>query len=490
MKKFFYTIITLLILLFVSCKNDSDDTITVELPKNYGTSTGGYTYTTDDYPVVKCDDGEYLLINYFCAQDTPSTASTLKDQMLSEESRIKSALSQVAQSSDVYSKVTCVTLYADNSNIYVRQNKSLEESDIDYKLSWLRYDSGSLKGKPRSLGSGEMLEDFLYWTHSHFDCKNVILNISDHGTGPYLENMSYQSCRLICVTGDYPTYSCLSSTAIEQALKKSRYYGDRRPKLLIENACLQSSVEILYPLRCAADYYLSSPNISYDLYAFDIIKTLKKGLTIEEVGRALVDQYYNTYKNNSIYRAYGFKEVSGSYDLTMTLCKISDSDVFYDLKNYVSRLAESLLYTDSSRTIARNYLSRSYSGGFCYTATMSYLRDIASFAQSVKNDVKSTSSMKSCAQGVLDALGDIIVYARAFHGSTVSWCTDKNDESVRSSKTVTPLNLISGGDNLFGVTINASFYTKRNEEYALYNEFGRNNSWGSLLYALYPQGEN
>lgn len=472
----------------LSCAQDAETTEPFTPQKTY------YPYAPDDYPLEYAPDTDSKLFLFWnCAQDSPLSDSNLKAQMLNDETLINQALKKsenARQKDPSLPYMAAISLLGDSKNITLKRLYGGTLPDENFSVGWLGYSSGPLAGYPRSMGSGDFLEDFLFWIATHFDFNDIILVISDHGIGPYNERLQYKSGRAICVTTGYEKNSnYLSSSDIATAIRKSGL--KEKIRLLIFNACLQGSIETIFNLAGEVDYVIASPNSSYNIRADWIIDAWGGATSIEDAGKNIIDSYYDAYKDLAIYRSYNQKEVNGSYNLTLTLTDTRSEENFKNIAFAVNELKSTFSYNSKTKETARKFLSNS-DNGFCYTASTSYLKDLGLLASNVIKDSNTTASMKSSSETLLSALKSVIVYGRVFHGTTAQWVTSPSNEAIRGSKTIAGLNLIyekgDTSESPFGIAINSSFYKKMNQNYSYYSNFGYISGWGDLLMQLYPMG--
>lgn len=447
------------------------------------------------------EEGDYLFVFYFCGQSIPTANNNLVSQLKTNKSQIPYAIGDIlrakAQNEELYGEVACVSLYGDSEDIYIETISTTTPATTRYKdLSWLHYSAGYLEGKPRNMGSGELLEDFLCWVRDHYDYKNTIICLSDHGTGAYNETPSYSSSasRYICVTNGYQDGFGLTSAVIRKAFSASGFTGASKPLLIWEDTCLQSSIEILYDLKGVAHYFLSSSNLAFDHDYEKVITNFKKTSTIEQIGSAIVDDYIDYFvENPTIYmtRPYNSKETSGAYHFTQTFARLEGTDgadLLGEVASAFSTLSDCILTDSRARNIAKTFMSATSTYGLTYSGTFAYYTDLALFAKQLASYSAVAAATKEAAAEVNEALLDVVIHARAWHGSTVEYEQLPSVGGGTRTKAVKESNLGNTDSTPLGVTITSSYkktssYT--NSRYKDSSGFGETNKWGEVLFTLF-----
>lgn len=449
---------------------------------------------TDKTPDISTSSEDYLFIMYLCAQDTPEENSTLQESLYNDSLRQLESVMREIKTSE-YGKIKVLALYGDKDEIFI---KEFSKDAVKYTPDFLTYQYGSKKGFPRNMGNARLLEEFLTWVHARYDYKNTILCLNDHGMGLFYETDTYKTLpRVLCITDGYedgPSY--ITCADIKDALEASGYSGEKKPLLLWEDCCLQANVEIVYDLRGGADYYLSSSNLSYAFNYENIIKLFTKRSNIQDIGRAIVDEYIEEMKDyGSMAKDYEAEETGGVYHFTQTFCHLGgnerDKTLLEDLKGAVNLLSHSILNDNDGATLIKIrksiYTTKigEEGAGLTYNNYPMYLKDLGIMAKEIWNMAEVNAKTKTYAQDIVDKLHEIIVYSRAYRGDEAYYY----DENGRLRAKYIGREDKTFSDNLvFGLTI--SFYNKDYEEnlndcYSDMSSFGKENYWSDLLSKFY-----
>jgi hypothetical protein len=132
---------------------------------------------------------------------------------------------------------------------------------------------------------GNNLADFLVWGITSFPARNYAVALNDHGgawTG--------------IVSDDSAAHGTLTIPELSQAFDAAlQATGTPRFALLINDACLMSSVEVYAGLAPYFDYVVSSPEItlnpSFDMTLLTNTLRSNPNVTMPELGTALIDKY-------------------------------------------------------------------------------------------------------------------------------------------------------------------------------------------------------
>jgi hypothetical protein len=132
-------------------------------------------------------------------------------------------------------------------------------------------------------GSGETLKEFLLWGIENYPAQNYIIQLNDHGGG-WTGLISDDTAGGSIIT--LPEYADAFRAATEAA-------GVERFALLINDACLMSSVEYLTMVAPYFDYALGASEImlapGYNLTM--LTEGLRQGVSLDQLGMQMIDGY-------------------------------------------------------------------------------------------------------------------------------------------------------------------------------------------------------
>ena len=353
------------------------------------------------------------------------------------------------------------------------------------------------------MSSGNTLYYFLTWAKTHFNANKTILAVQNHGGGPYNELTSSISSRSICWDDtnhpDKKDDSHLSTTDVATAI--NRTFG--KIDMLVEDVCLQCSIEEIYGLQDAVHYLVASPNTTFgNQLSYDkIIIDAGNGLTIEEIGTNFVDYNYENCKEKTLRDEDTSTDDPTCMELSCSLVDCSNKNALNNIKKLTSELAEALLedtehnYIDD--VIGKLPLVHGKFYGLCFDASYVYTQDLGIMAYMLANFTPAASSdVKSAASALFTELknNSLILYAWA-GGSEHSWYYSA-DESYGEDE---DFRISSDGKCPWGISITAERFTKTNEygqklygksleNYRNWSKFAQNNKWADFLKA-YKNGD-
>ena len=343
------------------------------------------------------------------------------------------------------------------------------------------------------MSSGDTLYNFLNWAKKHFNANTTILAVQNHGGGPYNEVTTSISSRSICTddTNHPDDNFYLSTTDVATAINKT--FG--KIDMLVEDVCLQCSIEEIYGLQDAVHYLIASPNKTYvNTYNYDkIIPEISKGANIEEIGKKFIDYNYDICKNRTLRSKTTSNTNPTCMELSLTLVDCSKKDVLENIKNHTSELAEALLADEEqTRTYIGElpYISGKFYG-LSFEASYAYTQDLGIMAFMLANYSKTTApdNVKNAATTLLNDLknNSLIVYAWA-GGAEHNWyySGDTNygeDEDFRiSTDGKCPWGISITCGRIYKTTTSGKILTTPNlKNYKNWSEFARNNKWADLL---------
>ncbi len=272
-----------------------------------------------------------------------------------------------------------------------------------------------------SMNDTAMLTKFLSWAKEHYTAKNIVLTLSDHGSGTDYE--TYEggawndiSSRSLCSDDDSRISEpnrLLTTTDIKQAISQSGL----RPHVIWMDCCLQASCEVAYQLKGVADYLVSSASISVSNDYQNVIGYLEKQHNYEDLPAYIVSSYrYAYYNTNNSPRTPTKDEVISSARRVMTQVGIDlDSTKQENLYKTFEKLADSLLTNDRDNLsyIYDNYLYQDSTDeakckGWVYNGSLAYLADIGYFCYQLCCDASISAASNNAAIDLQQALSPVI----------------------------------------------------------------------------------
>lgn len=386
--------------------------------------------------------------------------------------------------------------YNNNTKSYNFKLVSRNSKDYSQTVNWIY-----ARNHEVDMSSGNTLYYFLTWTKKHFKAQKTILAVQNHGGGPYNELKSSISSRSICWDDtNHPEDddSYLSTTDVATAINKT--FG--KIDMLVEDVCLQCSIEEIYGLQDAVHYMVASPNTTYgNTYNYDkIIPYASFGASIEEIGKLFIEKN-KEYCINETYTLR--KSTTLDFDptcmeLSLTLVDCSKSDVLENIKKHTSELAEAIMSADFEQKricinsigfLPKNTTETIY--GFCYKASFSYTNDIGLMSYILANSSAITDTkIKTAAQNLFSDLknNNLIVAAWA-GGSGKDWYYTGDDsygsnfEFLKITDEKCPWGISITANRGFSYDKDGKI-TKYNislENYSNWSKFAKDNKWADLL---------
>ncbi len=385
------------------------------------------------------------------------------------------------------------------------QDNLVAASTLDYSktVSWV-YNSGRHEV---DMSSGQTLYNFLNWAKSRYSASKKILVLQNHGGGPYKElstSLSAQdSERVLCNDITTGTNNKLTTTDIATAIKST--FG--KIDMLVEDVCLQCSIEEIYGLQDVTNYLIASPNSTLtNSYNYDrIIPYAGTGAKIEDIGKKFIDYNYEFCMEKYFDLNLDKAAEGPCYEYSLSLIDCSKANVLSDIKNHTSALARAML--DVTDTQDKNYLIASLGKlstntdndfyGFYYNATYVYTQDLGVTAYILANtQMQHLDAVKEAAKNLYNDLRDnsLIVYGWA--GSYKSPLYYSGNASFGSSGGYEMLK-IQDGRCPWGISItsgsrknsagNNAYYKLDN--YGSWTNFAKDNVWAELLSSWKNSGQ-
>lgn len=467
MKKFVLILSALCVASFFSCNNSSDS------PAFIPTLTPNPNPEVEPRPEPQpqTKNSDWLFLCYFDADD-----GNINDDLYRNIRDIECAFAQTRKADgspkDGYANVTALVLWDGISEDLKKQQQFIHPDGALYEIGAdpsLRYvpdpeneygagfvqlgegfavgpntkdltsQAGDWLKKEPNMSDPATLTNFLKWAKARYDAPNVVLCLQDHGAGTYKETYTDSTAvsKTLCTdeTSDGKKRQ-LTCKNITDALTEAGWTGDKKPKILWNDLCLQATAEILWNYKGCADYYCASPNESWMPDYYGVFANIKSGMSALDVGKVMVSAYMHRYYKNpqpspSAGRDPRNTRASGVSMYTASFISL-DSQKVNELKAKVDGLADTLwaikksdqVLFDSIYTslIKQDIDSLANCKGLVYNGTYAWLNDlgwlctdICDFSYSNSNSASALQAAKESAAALQTFLknGDekLIVYA-------------------------------------------------------------------------------
>lgn len=365
------------------------------------------------------------------------------------------------------------------------------KSSVNYSkvVSWV-YNGSGFASQEVNMASGQTLYNFLNWAKSNFSADKTILVFHNHGGGPYKELTSslesQQAERSICEDLTNSPGKYLSTKDISLAIQKTFEKVD----LIVEDVCLECSIEEVYALQDATHYFIASPNSTLtNTYNYDkIIPYISTGASIADIGKKFVDYNMEKCRDKTLRSSETKPDNPTCMELSLTLVDCSKKSELAEIKSLTSKLAEELLADSGNKKLYTTYCigklqySKNTFYGFSYSASYVYTQDLGVMAYMLANDTNGigiSEKAKTAAAGLYNKLHDsgLIVYGWA-GGSEHSWYY-----SGDSSYGEVDFLKISDGKCPWGISITCGLNDVKFplDSYSSWSAFAKDNKWADLL---------
>lgn len=486
MKKILYAMISILFVsLFLSCSMGEED--------NNESSGGNTPKTNSDVLIMMYLDGDNNLndTSWKNLYDTQVGLMNLRGETTINVLALIDGMSKYER---LYNKGGKTYLYkvgaltseeAEDSNIIVGK------STLNYSksTSWVYNGSGTATQEV-DMSNAKTLYNFLNWANTNFTADKKILIFHNHGGGPYNELTSsleiQDAARSICYddTNRKGSNFYLSTKDISLAIQKT--FG--KVDLIVEDVCLECSIEEVYGLQDATNYLIASPNTTItNSYNYDlIIPYISTGASIVDIGKRFVDYNMEKCRYTTTRGADTKSNDPTCMELSLTLVDCSKKTELAEIKNLTSNLAEQLLADSTNKDFYTNYLigklyyKENYFFGFSFDTTYLYTQDLGVMAYLLA--YKSTGiadNVKTAAASLYNKLHDsgLIVYGWS-GGKEHDWYYSGN-----SSYGNRDFLKITDGKCAWGISITSGRHFPKISlaDYSSWSEFGKDNKWADLL---------
>ncbi len=502
---------------------------------------------SSDAPYIPPKTSDWLFLCYFDADD-PSINDDLYKNIRDIECAFAQTRASDGSPKEGYANVTALVLWdgishekKDKDQKYIHPDGALYEIGADYSLRYVpgdgnEYGAGYVElgeefavgpntkdltplaagwlPKEPDMSDPATLTNFLKWAKAHYDAPNVVLCLQDHGAGTYKETYtdSTAASKTLCMDASAGTGRNLTCKNITDALTAAGWTGDKKPKILWNDLCLQATAEIVWNYKGCADYYCASPNVSWMPDYYGVFSNIKSGMTALDIGKVMVSAYMHRYYKKPMpcpeegqdprnTRASGVSMYTASF---ISL----DSQKVDALKVGVDKLSQDFLKIKESdaaifNSIYTNHIRQDINSlanckGLVYNGTYAWLNDLGWLCVDIINDDTLTYAHDS-AKVLFDLLknGDdkLIIYAwggrRAFEDdSSGAWTSVTDYQTYLTGKK----DFISGetvateeDDEAYGLSIVGSVWGGAKDEdnpILHYDDWtGFSTKWGQVIKA-------
>lgn len=245
---------------------------------------------------------------------------------------------------------------------------------------------------------GNNLAEFITWGVQNYPARHYAISINDHG-GAWAG----------MVTDDATGEGILTISEIQQAFESARAAtGVDKFDLLINDACLMSSVEYYAAIAPSFDYVVSSPEItlnpSFDMTLLTRALNQNPEISMPELGKLLVDKYLQDMED----LAPDMVPVLGA--------AVTDLSQVDGLKAALQNFAGVVLQNPAAYgTLLGQVRSNTYAYSFFLPEDQygpATNIDLGNFMQGVIASSRDTA-LTEAAMGVVDALSNMLVYGSA-----------------------------------------------------------------------------
>ena len=524
MKKFFYLIIVFLIFLFVTACTPGI---------NPESSSSGGSSKERSIPQLPHTSSDWLFVMYMDADNN------LNDELWIDITYVQLALDSLLQNINTpkqgYPSVKVVMLWdgenqqdalllrntrlhprgeiyelgpmdSDTADLITDRNNAGEFLNTYWMLSryskrltdyapWLSYEP--------DMGDVSTLSNFLSWVNTNYSADNIVLCLSDHGSGTEYENNSgginnspsRRNSRSLCADDTSETSKLLTATDVKNAINHSGLH----PNIIWMDCCLQGNVETAYILKGCADYLVTSANVSYSNSHYNIISSLtSRNIDPQELGRTIVKCYAEKYKYNI--RNVDDDDDRTSYDIVLTQAQYDLSELKQmNLLNKINLLSMAIQREPVTTRMAifNNFLKQDRTNinnckGMAYSGTYTVLNDIGYLCKQLSDstDLGISTETKNAANNLMDSLNDVII--TSWIGTRTEHTTEPASVNLVYSKNLSDLNYRHTNqlnDGSFGLTIVSHSFT-HDPGYFPDTQYGTSAEYTTFYKRIFPIYEN
>ena len=152
----------------------------------------------------------------------------------------------------------------------------------------------------RNMGAPATLVDFFTWGAQQYPADHYLVILWDHGNG-WRTAAAGSSTKAICQ--DNTDFDVLTTAEVVSAFAEIRAGLGRNVDIVACDACQMGVLELAYPLRASADYYVASQEEVPDAgFAYDVLLTALAGnpsLSPAQLAQVMVNGYVASYHDGS-----------------------------------------------------------------------------------------------------------------------------------------------------------------------------------------------
>ena len=245
----------------------------------------------------------------------------------------------------------------------------------------------------KSMVKADTLTEFIDYVYDASKTDLYDLVLWDHGGGPI---MGYGSDELF-------NNSTMSLADLDKALNNSKLMKKTKFEFIGFDACLMGSIEVANVLKEEANYMLASeevePGAGWDYLA---LKDVNSSTTSEELGKKIIDGYYDYYmKTKDYYSTYGYNV---SFNLSLSLLDLRKvNDVIKEIDKGFETLSSDVSVSAFNRISNNASKATVYGcqGDICYDQV-----DLYNLIEGVSSEIDNPDSLKK-------SITNLIVYQKS-----------------------------------------------------------------------------
>lgn len=202
----------------------------------------------------------------------------------------------------------------------------------------------------KKMTNPETLTEFIDYVYKNYESDLYGLILWDHGGGPLYGYGLDENDK---------TKDSMSLVEIDKALKDSQLIEETKFEFIGFDACLMSSIEIANMFKEEANYLIASSDVEPgDGWDYDFLGEIDSSTTSEELGKQIIDYYYNYYQVLSSYYGYDYNP-----EITLSLIDLrsidslikSVDDLFGEVDSSITVNTYSKISRGASRAVMYGY---------------------------------------------------------------------------------------------------------------------------------------